>query len=46
MLESTDETSCYHWGRQGTTFVIDDTNEFSKAVLPRYVNKTKEATQT
>ncbi|CAO3595139.1 unnamed protein product [Absidia cylindrospora] len=35
MLESTDETSCYHWGRKGTTFVIDDTNEFAKSVLPR-----------
>ncbi|ORZ17373.1 HSF-type DNA-binding-domain-containing protein [Absidia repens] len=35
MLESTDETSCYHWGRQGTAFVIDDTNEFAKTVLPR-----------
>ncbi|CAO3587176.1 unnamed protein product [Absidia cylindrospora] len=35
MLESTDETSCYHWGRKGTAFVIDDTNEFAKTVLPR-----------
>ncbi|KAI8093417.1 uncharacterized protein BX664DRAFT_278374 [Halteromyces radiatus] len=35
MLETTDETSCYHWGRQGTTFVIDDTNEFAKTILPR-----------
>ncbi|KAI8343448.1 hypothetical protein BC941DRAFT_411426 [Chlamydoabsidia padenii] len=34
MLESTDETSCYHWGQHGRTFVIDDTNEFAKTVLP------------
>ncbi|ORX54468.1 hypothetical protein DM01DRAFT_1305064 [Hesseltinella vesiculosa] len=35
MLEGTDENSCYHWGRQGTTFVIEDPSEFAKAVLPR-----------
>ncbi|KAI8070683.1 hypothetical protein BC940DRAFT_295305 [Gongronella butleri] len=35
MLEGTDDKSCYHWGRQGTTFVIEDPSEFAKTILPR-----------
>lgn len=35
MLENAGPDSCFHWGRQGTTFVIDDPNEFAKTILPK-----------
>ncbi|CAO3613945.1 unnamed protein product [Cunninghamella blakesleeana] len=35
MLENAGPDSCFHWGRQGTTFVIDYPNEFAKTILPK-----------
>ncbi|CAO3644633.1 unnamed protein product [Cunninghamella echinulata] len=35
MLENASSESCFHWGRQGTTFVIDYPNEFAKTILPK-----------
>lgn len=36
MLENTAFQNTFCWSPDGTTFVVKDTNEFSKSILPKH----------
>jgi osomolarity two-component system response regulator SKN7 len=36
MLEDQSSNDIFSWNTPGTTFIVKDTNEFSKSILPRH----------
>jgi osomolarity two-component system response regulator SKN7 len=36
MLEDQSSNDVFSWNTSGTTFIVKDTNEFSKSILPRH----------
>jgi osomolarity two-component system response regulator SKN7 len=36
MLEDQSSNDIFSWNTSGTTFIVKDTNEFSKSILPRH----------
>lgn len=36
MLENDNFTDIFCWGKDGKTFTVKDTNEFSKTILPKH----------